>query len=162
MCFPFLISRQQVASWYSDFYTALYFVNQRKYKTLAMQAHVLARTRYFSSLNVIISHPIVKGRTGLSLSMCYRFAVFPSLPRVHLWWSSKLGVMLRPLCMRLFSFYPQASDVGETHCLVPTTVVRMVEVKTVQTFWLDNLKERDCLRDTGLDDRIILKCILRK
>jgi hypothetical protein len=34
-------------------------MNQRNYKTLAMQAHALTRTRYFYSLNVLISHPIV-------------------------------------------------------------------------------------------------------
>jgi hypothetical protein len=48
-----------VAFWYTDFYTTLYFVNQRNYKTLAMHAHAVTRTRYFYSLNVIISHPIV-------------------------------------------------------------------------------------------------------
>jgi hypothetical protein len=48
-----------VAFWYNDFYTTLYFVNQRNYKTLAMQAHAFTRTRYFYSLNLIISHPIV-------------------------------------------------------------------------------------------------------
>jgi hypothetical protein len=57
--FPLLISTQSVAFWYTDFYITLYFVNQRKYKTLAMQAHALTRTRYFCSLNVIISHLIV-------------------------------------------------------------------------------------------------------
>jgi hypothetical protein len=48
-----------VAFSYTNFYTTLYFVNQRNYKPLAMQAHVLTRTCYFCSLNVIISHPIV-------------------------------------------------------------------------------------------------------
>jgi hypothetical protein len=56
--FSLLISTQLVAFWCNDFYTALYFVNQRNYKTLAMQAHALTRTRYFYSLNVIISHPL--------------------------------------------------------------------------------------------------------
>jgi hypothetical protein len=40
-------------------YTTLYFVNQRSYKTLAMQAHAFTRTRCFYSLNVIFSHLIV-------------------------------------------------------------------------------------------------------
>jgi hypothetical protein len=67
---PFLISIQSVAFSYTDFYTALYFVNQRNYKTLATQAHALTRTRYFYSLNVIISHPIVY-KEGLGyLSVC--------------------------------------------------------------------------------------------
>jgi hypothetical protein len=45
-------------------------VNQRNYKTLGMQAHALTRTRYFYSLNVIISHPIVY-KEGLGyLSVC--------------------------------------------------------------------------------------------
>jgi hypothetical protein len=57
-------------------------VNQRNFKTLAMQAHALTLTRYFWSLNVIIYNPIVQGRIGLSLRMCYRFAFFSSLPRV--------------------------------------------------------------------------------
>jgi hypothetical protein len=56
--------------WYTDFYAILYFVNQRNYKTLATQAHVLNRTRYFCSLNVIISHLTVY-KEGLScLSVC--------------------------------------------------------------------------------------------
>jgi ribosomal protein L24E len=64
---------------------SLCFVNRRNYKTQAMQTHVLTRTRYFYSLNVIISYPIVyKQGLGLSLRMCYRFAVFPSQPRVYL------------------------------------------------------------------------------
>jgi hypothetical protein len=78
-----LILTQSVAFRYTDFYTALYFVNQRNYRPLAVQAHDLTRTRYFYSINIIISHPIVQVRTGLSLRMCYRFAVFLSLPRVH-------------------------------------------------------------------------------
>jgi hypothetical protein len=48
-----------VAFWYADFHTTLYFVNQRNYKTLAMQAHALTRTHYFYSLSVMISYPIV-------------------------------------------------------------------------------------------------------
>jgi hypothetical protein len=76
--FPLLISTQSVAFWYTDFYTALYFVNHRTYKTLAMQAHALTRMRYFYSLNVIISHPTVQGSTELSLRPCCRFAVFIS------------------------------------------------------------------------------------
>jgi hypothetical protein len=52
------------------FYTTLYFVNQRNYKTLMMQAHALTRKCYFYSLNVIISHPIVY-KEGLDyLSIC--------------------------------------------------------------------------------------------
>jgi hypothetical protein len=31
-----------------------------------------------------VSHRIVQGKIGLSLLMCYRLAVFPSLPRVYL------------------------------------------------------------------------------
>jgi hypothetical protein len=54
----------------TDFHTTLYFVNQRNYKTLAMQSHALTRTRYFYSLNVIISHPIGH-KEGLGhLSVC--------------------------------------------------------------------------------------------
>jgi hypothetical protein len=80
---PLLILTHSVAFSYTNFYTTLYFVNQRNYKTLAIQAHALTRTRYFYSLNVIISYPIVQLRIGLSLRMCYRLAVFPSLPRVY-------------------------------------------------------------------------------
>jgi hypothetical protein len=47
--FPLLITTQSVGFSCTDFYTALYFVNQRKYKTQAMQAHALTRTRYFYS-----------------------------------------------------------------------------------------------------------------
>jgi hypothetical protein len=71
--FPLLIATQSVAFWYTDFCTTLYFVNQRNYKTLAMQAHALTRKRYFYS-----------PRTGLSRRMCYCFAIFPSHPRVYL------------------------------------------------------------------------------
>jgi hypothetical protein len=67
-----------VAFSYTDFCTTLYFMNSWNYRTHAMQAHALTRTHYFYSLNVIISHLIVQGRTGLSLCMCYHFAVFPS------------------------------------------------------------------------------------
>jgi hypothetical protein len=64
------ILTQSVAFWYTDFYTTLYFVNQRNYKTLGMQAHTLTRARYFYILNVIISHPIVH-KEGLGyLSVC--------------------------------------------------------------------------------------------
>jgi hypothetical protein len=82
--FPLFISTESVSFWCTNFSTTLYFVNQRNYKTLAVQTHALTRTRYIYNLNVIISHPIVQGRTGLSLSVCYRFAVFPSLPRVFI------------------------------------------------------------------------------
>jgi hypothetical protein len=57
-----------------------YFVTQSRYKTLAMQTCALTCTRYFYCRNVIISHPTV-GRSGLPLRTCYRFSVFPSLPR---------------------------------------------------------------------------------
>jgi hypothetical protein len=68
--FPLLISTQSVTFSWTDFYTTLYFVNQRNYKTLAMQAHALTRTRYFYSLNVIISYLIVH-KEGLGyLSVC--------------------------------------------------------------------------------------------
>jgi hypothetical protein len=50
--FSLLISTQSVAFWCPDFLTALYFVNQRNFKTLAMQIRGLTRTRYFCSLNV--------------------------------------------------------------------------------------------------------------
>jgi hypothetical protein len=59
-----------VAFSYTDFYTTLYFVNQRNYKTLAMQAHALTRKRYFYSLNVIISHPTVQSEGLGYLSVC--------------------------------------------------------------------------------------------
>jgi hypothetical protein len=68
MCSPFSI--QSVAFWYTDFYTTLYFVSQRNYKTLAMQADALTRTRYFYSLKVIISHPIVYTERLGYLSVC--------------------------------------------------------------------------------------------
>jgi hypothetical protein len=57
--FPLLISTQSVDVSNTDFYTTLYFVNQRNYKTLAMQAQALTRARCFYSLNLIISHPII-------------------------------------------------------------------------------------------------------
>jgi hypothetical protein len=65
--FPLFISTQSVAFSFTDFYTTLYFVNQRNYKTLAMLAHTLTHTRNFYSLNVIISHPIVY-KEGLDIS----------------------------------------------------------------------------------------------
>jgi hypothetical protein len=68
--FPLLISTQSVAFSYTDFYTTLYFVNQRNYKTLAMQTHAFTRTRYFYSLNIIISH-LTENKEGLGyLSVC--------------------------------------------------------------------------------------------
>jgi hypothetical protein len=68
--FFLLISTQSVAFSYTDFYTTLYFVIQRNYRTLAMQAQTLTRTRYFYSLNVIISHLLVY-EDGLGyLSVC--------------------------------------------------------------------------------------------
>jgi hypothetical protein len=68
--FPLLISTQSVAFFYNDLNTTLYFVNQRNYKTLEMQAHALTRTTYFYSLNVILSHLIVY-QEGLGyLSVC--------------------------------------------------------------------------------------------
>jgi hypothetical protein len=42
-----LISTQLVVFWCTDFYTTLYFMNQRKFKIPAMQAHALTRTSYF-------------------------------------------------------------------------------------------------------------------
>jgi hypothetical protein len=48
----------------------MYFVNQSNYETLAIQAHALVRTRYFHSLKVIISHPILY-KEGLGyLNVC--------------------------------------------------------------------------------------------
>jgi hypothetical protein len=47
-----------------------YFVNQRNYKTLAMQAHALTRTRYFYSTNVIISHLKIHTEGLDYLSVC--------------------------------------------------------------------------------------------
>jgi hypothetical protein len=65
-----LISTKSVPFVCTDFFTTLYFVNQRNYKTLAMLAHALTCTRYFCSLNVIISHLIVY-KEGLGyLSAC--------------------------------------------------------------------------------------------
>jgi hypothetical protein len=49
--FPLLILTQSVALWYTDFHTTVYFVNQRNYKTLAMQAHALTDIHYLYSLN---------------------------------------------------------------------------------------------------------------
>jgi hypothetical protein len=43
--FSLLILTQSVAFWHTDFYTALYFVNQQNYKTLAMQTHTPKPTR---------------------------------------------------------------------------------------------------------------------
>jgi hypothetical protein len=45
-------------------------VNQINYKTLAMQAHALTRTRYFYNLNLIISHPTVYKKGLGCLSVC--------------------------------------------------------------------------------------------
>jgi hypothetical protein len=59
-----------VAFSYPDFHTTLYFLKQRNYKTLKMQAHALTRTHYFYSLNVIISHPIVYQEGVGFLSIC--------------------------------------------------------------------------------------------
>jgi hypothetical protein len=67
---PLLISTQSVAFSCTDFCTTLYFVNQRNYKTLAMLAHALTRTRYFYSLNVIISQLIVHKESLGYLSVC--------------------------------------------------------------------------------------------
>jgi hypothetical protein len=69
-CCPRLISTQSVAFSYTDLNTALYFVNERNYRTLAMQAHALTRTRYFCSLNVIILHLIVYKEGLCYLSVC--------------------------------------------------------------------------------------------
>jgi hypothetical protein len=67
---PPLISTQSVAFSCTDFNATLYFVNQRNYKTLAMQAHASTSTRYFYSQNFTISHPIVY-KEGLGyLSVC--------------------------------------------------------------------------------------------
>jgi hypothetical protein len=55
---------------------------------------------FFYSVNVIISHWIVQERIWLFLRTDCRFAVFPSLPRVYLQRSTKLGVILRPLQCR--------------------------------------------------------------
>jgi glucose-6-phosphate-specific signal transduction histidine kinase len=64
--FSLLIFAEFVAFWYSDFYTTLYFVNQRNHKPLALQAHTLTCRCFFCSLNVIISH-----KEGLGyLSIC--------------------------------------------------------------------------------------------
>jgi hypothetical protein len=64
-----------------------------------MQAQTLTRTRYFCSLNVIISHRIVfkEGLGCLSVCAIASRSSPSSLPRVFLWRSSRLGVMLRPL-----------------------------------------------------------------
>jgi hypothetical protein len=64
--FPLLISTQSVEFWYIDFYTTLCFVNQRNKKTNAMLAHALTGTRYFYSLNVILSHLIPTSSQGVS------------------------------------------------------------------------------------------------
>jgi hypothetical protein len=84
--FSLLISTQSVAFSYND--------------SLAMQAHVLNRTRYFYSLNVIISHPTVQG-FGYP-SVC-AFASWSSPPS-HVWicngqWSSEL------FCVHCTSYY---------------------------------------------------------
>jgi hypothetical protein len=70
---------QSVAFWFADIYTTLYFVNKRTYKTPAKGTRAVTRMRNFCSLNVIISHQTLKGRTRLFLCMCYCFAVSPSL-----------------------------------------------------------------------------------
>jgi hypothetical protein len=68
--FAVLVSTQSVAFSYTDFHTTLYFVNQRNYKTQAMQALVLTHTRYFYGLNVIIL-PLIVYKEGLGyLSVC--------------------------------------------------------------------------------------------
>jgi hypothetical protein len=38
----------------------------------------------------------------------------------------------------------------------------MEEMASVLTFWSENLKGRDHLEGIGVDDKIILKCILEK
>jgi hypothetical protein len=80
-----LISTQSVAFWYTDFYTTLYFFKQRDYETFAVPAHTQTCTRYFYNLNAIISLPIVRRKDWvISPCVCYRFAVFPSLPCIYL------------------------------------------------------------------------------
>jgi hypothetical protein len=48
--FPLLISTKSLEFSYNDFYTTLYFVSQRNYKILTMQAHTLTQMHYFYSL----------------------------------------------------------------------------------------------------------------
>lgn len=59
----------QSGIWYAGFNTTLYFMNQRKYKTLVIEAHAL------------ISNSM-QGRAGFSRHMCHCFIFFPSLPHV--------------------------------------------------------------------------------
>jgi hypothetical protein len=67
-----------VAFPYTKFYTILSFINQRNYKTLAMHAHTSNHMLNFNSLNIIISHLRVQGKTALSL--VYAIILPSSLP----------------------------------------------------------------------------------
>jgi hypothetical protein len=67
-CF-FLIFTQSVVYLYSDFHTTLHFVNKGTIEHYQCDGVPVARTSYFCSLNVIVSLPIVQGRSGLSICM---------------------------------------------------------------------------------------------
>jgi hypothetical protein len=59
----------------------MYFVNQRKYRTVVLQMHALTRMRNSYSLKKIISHQTIQVSSGLCLRMCQRFTVY-RLPRL--------------------------------------------------------------------------------
>jgi hypothetical protein len=68
--FPRLISTQTVAFWYTYFFTTMCSVNQKNYKTSAVQTRALTRMRCLYGLHAVISQPIVN-KVGLGyLSIC--------------------------------------------------------------------------------------------
>jgi hypothetical protein len=58
-------------------YIKLYFVDQRNYKTSNAGTHLNAHTLFLQPKHNYFTSNSIQGRTGLSLCMCYRFAVFP-------------------------------------------------------------------------------------
>jgi hypothetical protein len=52
---------------------------------------------------------------------------------------------LHSICA-LFSFYPQASDVGETHSLVPSTIIHLLKYGKVNFGLLQNVSNKSRLQ----------------
>jgi hypothetical protein len=94
--FLLLISIQFVVFWYTNFYTVLYFVNHRSYKTLAKQAHDLTHLHYFCSLNVINFTSSSVGKDWV-ISICAFTSQSSPASHIYLWWSVKLRVILHSL-----------------------------------------------------------------
>jgi hypothetical protein len=113
-----------VAFWHTDFHTTLYFVNQRKYKTQAMQAHALTRTRYFYSLNIIISHPIVYKEGYVHCISCTLRATPGLLIRLSESSSENwLGINVHPTQLMILAIqfpdligYKRSSDTTDDSC----------------------------------------------